>query len=568
MKAKTEFQFSDNNKVHVVMLKKRNYWWLLLFLLLLLPLLLLIRVNKDVGFKTVNAQDLSILEGTDIRFMYPDKMLFDFKSSQFFTKDTIQLQGKTDDTGTVVFKDVSYTLFARLFHANDLYEVTATNNCFMGDSIQDKFFGLKYPEATLLKLSERSYDLEFTVVDSEDNQPLPKAKVIITGSNGKSIEKESDANGSLVFEKTAYCQNIVVVGSKYGYENDTISQSVSTLFPSPKERILKLKPIKKMIRFTVKDLVTNQVIPNANALLVLENSTVKVTTNTNGVGKGAFEDVHIIEKLHIKVSKTFYHDTITPTYLVEKYIKLSENERTIFMRPETKNLEFYNVDKKTGLRLVGVNNKISVNGKFVSNEMSNANGVFTLAGVLQTDVISIVSSKNGYVSNSTKVANKKYKNFDTQDKRTIPLGVKPPPPPPPPADEDEFDGKSGDLRINLQWKTLDDLDLIVIDPCGKKVWALALTQNCKGGVGTLDVDANTNRFSQSLWTKTPQENSFWEEPSLGKYTIKVQHCIKQDPDIPDPVKFNVTVIYKGKRSDYKGKVVENQTVFVTAYDVK
>ena len=124
------------------------------------------------------------------------------------------------------------------------------------------------------------------------------------------------------------------------------------------------------------------------------------------------------------------------------------------------------------------------------------------------------------------------------------------------------------MRNNLQWKTYDDLDLFVTDPCGNTTWALKLTNNCNGGVGTLDIDANTNRFSQNLWTRTPQENAFWEKPSKGKYIIQVEHCIKQDHDRPDPVKFNVTIIYDGKRSDYKGQVREKEKKQVTTFIVK
>ena len=55
---------------------------------------------------------------------------------------------------------------------------------------------------------------------------------------------------------------------------------------------------------------------------------------------------------------------------------------------------------------------------------------------------------------------------------------------------------------------------------------------------------------------------------MGKYKIEVEHCIKQDDNKPDPVKFNITVIYKGVRSDYKGQVYEKGKVFVTNYEVK
>ncbi len=564
MKTKENFTYEDESKVYIIKLKRRKYWWLLLFLLLLLPLILLIRFEKDIVFKTVNKADKTILTGTNVNFSYVDRSFIHFKQKKAFFNDTISFSDTTNAEGIVVFKDVSYTFYARLFYSKDYAEVEATNNCFMSDSLMPYFFKLKDKKETVLELAERTISIDFQVIDKDDKQPIPNAKVIIIDDKGNTQEANSDANGTVVFDDVAYCLNIEVVGSKNAYKNDTISDIVARLLSIDNERVLELEPLKEMITFIVKDLRTKEVIPNAKANLILESEILTVTTNTNGVGKGAFKDIRITEKMHIEVSKEFYYDTITSSYIVEKYVKLSENERIIYLRPKNKTLTFINTDGKNPL--VGVNNKITINGKFVSNEMSNNNGIFTVANVFPDDEISIVASKSGYRTNSRKVNNQKIKNLDTQEKRTIPLSKNPPPPPPP--SDDEFEGEGGDLRINLQWKTLDDLDLLVTDPCGKIVWALALTQSCNGGVGTLDVDANTNRFSQSLWTKTPQENAFWEEPAKGNYTISVEHCIKQDTDTPDPVRFNITIIYKGKRHDFKGQIREKQKNVITVFEVK
>ena len=567
MKAKQKFTYEDESKVYLIKLKKRKYWWLLLFLLLLLPLLLLIRFEKDIVFKTVNKADKTILIGTKVDFSYVDRSFIHFKQKKAFYNDTISYSDTTNSEGIVVFKDVSYTLFARLFYSRDYAEVEATNNCFMSDSLMPHFFSLKDKKETILELAESTHTIDFQVIDKDDKQPIPNAKVVIIDGNGNKQEATTDANGTVVFENIAYCSKIEVIGSKNAYKNDTISDLVARLLPVNNERILELEPLKEMITFIVKNLKTKEVIPNAKAKLILENDVVEVTTNTNGVGKGAFKDIRITEKMHIEVSKEFYYDTTTASYAVEKYIKLSEKERTIYLRPQTKSLIFINTDGQNPL--VGVTNKITVNGKLIATEMSNNNGIFTVADVFPDDEISIVASKNGYKTNSQKVNKQKVKNLDTQEKRTIPLtkNPPPPPPPPPPADDDEFEGEGGDLRINLQWKTLDDLDLLVKDPCGNKIWALELTHTCRGGVGTLDIDANTNRYSQNLWTKTPQENAFWDEPAKGNYTISVEHCIKQDRDSPDPVKFNITIIYKNKRHDFSGQIREKQTKVVTVFEV-
>ncbi|MEI3419859.1 MAG: hypothetical protein V8R91_01675 [Butyricimonas faecihominis] len=46
------------------------------------------------------------------------------------------------------------------------------------------------------------------------------------------------------------------------------------------------------------------------------------------------------------------------------------------------------------------------------------------------------------------------------------------------------------MRINLQWGSTDDLDLLVINPCSDTIYYKRKRQVCGGCTGTLDVDAN------------------------------------------------------------------------------
>lgn len=432
MKKKKDFVFNDSSTEHVIVMKKRNYWWLLLFLLLLLPLILLIRLQKDVVSKTINSENSEILQGTFVKFSFVDRDLFSLRTKKFMSIDTIKLQDTTNSMGIVVFKNVSYSLYAKLFHSQDLAFVSATNRCFMGDSLKPKFFDLKDNEETTLKLPERTYDLDFKVIDVDDNEPLPEAKVEYTDIAGNKQEAVSDAHGMVVFKKIAFCSDVILVGSKYGYANDTIADGVITLTEGLENRTLKLKPIKSMVSFFIADLYSKQPLPNAKAMLIIEKDTVKISTNTNGVGKGAFDDVHIISKMHIEASRVFYNDTSTGVYVVEKFVKMTDKERTIYMRPKTQSLEFKNIDGSTGAVLAGVENQIIINGANKGTEISNASGTFIIAGVLPTDKISIIATKHNYKTNNTKVSNRISTELDTQDKKTIPLTVNPPPPPPPP----------------------------------------------------------------------------------------------------------------------------------------
>ena len=179
MQKKQSFTYKDESEDYVIKLKKKKYWWLLLFLLLLLPLLLLIRFKKDIVFKTVSQADATVLTRTYVEFSYIDRSFIDFKKKSLFTKTTINFNDTTNSEGIVEFKNVSYSLYARLFHSKDLAEVTATNSCYMGDSINPYFFKLKDKQVTVLELIGRIHDINFKVIDQDDNEVLPDAKVII-----------------------------------------------------------------------------------------------------------------------------------------------------------------------------------------------------------------------------------------------------------------------------------------------------------------------------------------------------------------------------------------------------
>jgi len=89
MKAEEEFQYNENSNEYLIKLKRRKYKWLLLLLLLLLPLFLLIRMKKDVVFKTVDNINQNALPEAEVKFYYIDRNLVNLKTFSFFTKDTV-----------------------------------------------------------------------------------------------------------------------------------------------------------------------------------------------------------------------------------------------------------------------------------------------------------------------------------------------------------------------------------------------------------------------------------------------------------------------------------------------
>ena len=128
----------------------------------------------------------------------------------------------------------------------------------------------------------------------------------------------------------------------------------------------------------------------------------------------------------------------------------------------------------------------------------------------------------------------------------------------------DLQGKRGKLRINLQWKSFDDLDLHVYDPDNNHIFYSSKQATCQNSLGQLDVDANAGSKSDTH-TQSPQENIFWEqEAPEGNYKIEVNHYSKNELD---NVPFVLTIIPEfGQPKAYTGRVVgEKSTVTVATF---
>lgn len=97
-----------------------------------------------------------------------------------------------------------------------------------------------------------------------------------------------------------------------------------------------------------------------------------------------------------------------------------------------------------------------------------------------------------------------------------------------------LEGQSGKLRINLAWKTTDDLDLHIITPKGEIAYNNKIVEN-EGIIGQLDVDKNAGVDIVS----NPQENINFSAMPSGEHTIYVHFYRKREFN---EVPFIVTII--------------------------
>ncbi len=422
MKSKQNFTYTPDKQTYTLQLRKKNLWWLLLFLVPLFSLLLQIHIHKKIIFKTIDKDSQIAMQNAVVNFSYPERNYIDFSSFKFFTKENKNLVQITNKDGIAAF-DVSFTIYGKIFHSKDIATVIATGGCFQSDSLHFLFYKLKNKFTNILELSARKQTFAFTVIDAFDKQVLPNADVVINYYlNGQKQEfaGKSDSRG-IVIAKIMYCaDSMSVKASKFGYKTYK-NQGIKEYFAHQQNRILPLKPISSPIELTVKDLYTKRPVPNAKIRLVFENSSIEATTNTNGLGKAMFDSIAINKRMNIQVSHIAYYDTITKSYTVDEFMKLTQAQRIIYIRPKPGNIDFQNIDKLTGEPLEDVNNEVFVNGKKLGDFVSNSFGEFSVPNLNANDKISINATKPGYLPNNFTIDNKRVADLNTKEKRKIPL---------------------------------------------------------------------------------------------------------------------------------------------------
>ncbi len=103
------------------------------------------------------------------------------------------------------------------------------------------------------------------------------------------------------------------------------------------------------------------------------------------------------------------------------------------------------------------------------------------------------------------------------------------------------------MLISLMWNNVNDLDLHVFDPRGDQIFYL--NRKVRSG-GELDIDRNAQR----PLTQKPVENVYWPEKGApaGRYRVFVHHY--RSNGAPDPTRFVVRVLVRGKSRDFTGVV--------------
>ncbi len=436
---------------HIVRIKMPPYW---LLLFLLLPFLLLIQWNKDVTFKVVDTYNPSQVPYANVRFSYPERSFFDFRTKQFFTYKQITRDNATEK-GISNFPGVRTTVFQWLFYRNEPAIAIATGECLGSDTLKKKFIAYKNKKEEIINMSQLIRDFVFVVVDKTNNQPIPDAEVKVLVNMPGTYKRETgktNAAGEVLFKSLPVCADFEVTASAYGYEKETIKTDGKSVYHKGNNKI-KLTPKTETVVFFVKNAVSKQAVPGANATLLIDGKVIQSTrTNTNGammIGRGQFNEVPILKDIIIRANHEAYHDSSLSAN-AGKFIKLPAAQRVVYLRPKPANIEFIVLDAVSKQPISGARISLTKNGR-TQMTVSNGAGVVNFADMLPGDKITVKAGKDPKYERITAYQNEDVSNLinGTQQDRTIYLMPKtPPPPPPPPPNVDPCNGGTDATHAN------------------------------------------------------------------------------------------------------------------------
>jgi hypothetical protein len=542
------FNFDNTVLEYTIQTKKRRFFWW--WLLLLLPLLLLIRFEKNVYLKAINIQNNAPVSNAEVSFSYHRCFVYD--KSKFLTDSLVKLSNKTNNQGITGFVKLKYSLYSYLFKHNSKAIITAKSSCYLSDTLQENFHSLSNNDTLIVKLKPTTLSCDFKVVDKDDNEALPNAKVIIESefSDQKFIDSAiTDASGKVMFISLVKCGIVAKVkASADGYYDDSIiNKSTLDLLSvdiNP-NRLLKLKPIRKPIVFYVKDCITKVGLADVKATINFtypgrnKKETVTVITNENGVGKGIYDSAALLALLHISGSKDFYKDgELAGTHKVREFIDSTiypRSKKTFCLEPEPNPICFVNIDSLNGNPISGVTNEISItnaakNVKKVT-KLSGSNGEFCIS-INSGDLVSISSSFSPYyLPNNYTINNAKFEDLVNRNDKPIKIPLSP-------------------VLVDLTFKTIDAKDKSLV-PQANLIFSTspndALIQPIPTNSGSGEFTLKTRLDAKISITASKQDyktNNYTIVDKPVEYLLKSTEEEREIPmvkDDPPPTPCNTTI---------------------------
>lgn len=289
------------------------------------------------------------------------------------------------------------------------------------------------PDSAIVALNPMKQSFTYFVKNKFTDEPVPGATVDVRIStrNGQVIRGRSttnvDGRGRGVFEDAFILADVSLKANKKHYKEGTLTRNytVEEFAALPdSQRVVYMEPEPYMEKFQ-----------NVDSLTGVPISGVTNDINCSSISGDVYQEVEISNRNGIFYIKALEGDCIdihsNHDYYEPKstHIEKFNKGQVIEMQPRKVDLRFSTVEASMWEILPDCKLVISTTVSGVSTPHNSGNGQFVVEGVYCSEEISIVASKQGYSTNSTKINHTKV--FDLvrapQNARDIPLKIDLPP---------------------------------------------------------------------------------------------------------------------------------------------
>ena len=117
----------------------------------------------------------NVVEYAEVNFRYTNHYFF--RPWRFDDPETYDSTALSDSRGIASFINLRYTGYAYIFKHFRKAEAFVLTDCFTSDTLRQSFHSIKNNDTLKLILHPTTVDLDFKVVDEEDQEPLPNSLV-------------------------------------------------------------------------------------------------------------------------------------------------------------------------------------------------------------------------------------------------------------------------------------------------------------------------------------------------------------------------------------------------------
>lgn len=413
---------SQSDSYTIQMVHRRRPWWLLL---LLLPLLLLVRCEKTIDVKVVDAADGRPIQAQMVNLVCEASYLYD--SGTLFATEAVSRAEGTDTAGIAHFSGLPCSVFGYIFGCLSRVEVWAESECHESAHESRNYH---YTRRITLSMEPRRADLHIKIVDLETGDVLPDAILYYRGADGNEQSADSsraDAAGVATIPSMRVCSMMELLHAKYyGYADTTRSgDDCRRLAVADDSSAMRLRPLKERFTFFVKDKETRQPISGALAdvRLTTPGGSVdgrQVHTSVDGKGIAVYDDAFILSTIAIHASKTHYRDGDLEggPWTVEQFIGLPDSQRVVWLEPAPFKVDFTLTDSVSGQPVPGATVEIRITDQAGNEERTtettNRNGIVPIVAK-EGSVIEIMARKDPAYRDKREII----RNFNEKPRRIV-----------------------------------------------------------------------------------------------------------------------------------------------------